>query len=287
MTIEELVKQVHRLEIKTKALSKHLFSGEYHSTFKGRGMSFSEVRSYQYGDDVRSMDWNVTARTNSPHIKVFEEERELTLMLAIDVSASSFFGSQPREKQNLMAEISAVLAFSALQNNDKVGLLLFSEEVEKYIPPKKGKAHVLYILRTILSFAASEKKTNLDSAFYFLTNVLKKSSICFVISDFFDENYEKNLSACSQKHDLIGIQITDELEENLPNVGLLAIKDKETQESIWVDTSFFEVRKKYNERFLHYQINFKNLFKKAGANPISLKTTDNYIKILTHFFKKI
>jgi uncharacterized protein (DUF58 family) len=286
MQIEELLKKVHRLEIKTKALSKHLFSGEYHSTFKGRGMSFSEVRSYQYGDDVRSMDWNVTARTGAPHLKIFEEERELTLMLAIDVSASSYFGSQEIDKQSFMSEIAAVLAFSALQNNDKVGLLLFSDSVEKYIPPKKGKAHILYILRSLLAFTPQNKKTNLNVALDFFNSVLKKRSICFLLSDFIADDYEKSLRIAAQKHDLVGLKISDVLEEKLPNVGLLQLQDSESGENIWIDSSSATVRHAYEQHFLDYQLQFKQFFQKAGADSLSIRTSEDYIKMLMGFFRQ-
>ena len=286
MQIEELLKKVHRLEIKTKALSKHLFSGEYHSAFKGRGMSFSEVRSYQYGDDVRSMDWNVTARTGAPHLKIFEEERELTLILGLDVSASSYFGSQEVDKQAFMSEICAVLAFAALQNNDKVGLLLFSDKVEKYIPAKKGKAHVLYILRSLLAFTPQNKKTNLNVAFDFFNSVLKKRSICFLLSDFFADDYEKSLRISAQKHDLIGLKISDILEEKLPNVGLLELQDRESGENIWIDSSSATVRYAYEQYFLDYQLQFKHFFQKSGADVLSFRTSEDYIKKLLGFFKK-
>ncbi len=286
MQIEDLLKKVHQLEIKTKMLSKHLFSGEYNSAFKGRGMSFSEVRSYQYGDDVRSMDWNVTARTGSPHLKVFEEERELTLMLAIDVSASSFLGSQESNKQGFMSEIAAILAFSALQNNDKVGLLLFSDVVEKYIPPKKGKAHVLFILRSLLAFEPKNKKTNLNISLEFMTSVLKKRSICFLLSDFFTQNYEKSIRIAARKHDLIGLQITDILEEKMPAVGLVQFQDAESGESFWIDTDAIEVRNTYQSSFQNYHIQFKSVLQKAGAEVLAMKTTDDYIKILMGFFRR-
>jgi uncharacterized protein (DUF58 family) len=249
-------------------------------------MSFSEVRSYQYGDDVRSMDWNVTARTGSPHLKVFEEERELTLMLAIDVSASSYFGSQELDKQSFMSEIAAVLAFSALQNNDKVGLLLFSDSVEKYIPPKKGKAHVLYILRSLLAFTPQNKKTNLHIALDFFNSVLKKRSICFLLSDFLADDYEKPLRIAAQKHDLIGLKISDLLEEKLPNVGLLQLQDSESGENIWVDSSNAIVRNTYEQQFLDYQLQFKQFFQKSGADSLSIRTSEDYIKKLMGFFRQ-
>jgi uncharacterized protein (DUF58 family) len=283
----ELLKKVHLLEIKTKALSKHLFSGEYHSTFKGRGMSFSEVRSYQYGDDVRNMDWNVTARMGEPHLKVFEEERELTLLLAIDVSASSFFGSETVEKQTFMSEIAAILAFSALQNNDKVGLLLFSDTIEKYIPPKKGKSHILFILRSLLAFSPKNTKTDLSVGLEFMSQVLKKRSICFVLSDFFGQSYEKSTRILARKHELIGLQITDHLEESLPSVGLLQVQDAETGEQLWIDTAAVKVQKAYQNTFEQYQLEFKTIFQKTGADAITLKTSDDYIKTLIAFFKQV
>jgi uncharacterized protein (DUF58 family) len=283
---EALLKKVRQIEIKTKGLSRHLFSGEYHSAFKGKGMSFSEVRSYHYGDDVRNLDWNVTARTGAPHIKVFEEERELTLMLLIDVSASSFFGTQNGLKQEIMAEISAVLAFSASQNNDKVGLLLFSDKVEMYIPPKKGKAHILYLIRTLIDYQPKNKGTDFNVGLEFLNKVQKKRSICFVLSDFVSANtYQKNLSITAKRHDVIGIKINDTLETELPNIGLLKVNDPENGEVLWLDTSKDFLRNAYKSSFLKQEKAFEENFSKSGAEIIKIKTTSSYIHALLYFFK--
>lgn len=283
---EELLKKVRQIEIKTKSLSRHLFSGEYQSTFKGKGMSFSEVRSYHYGDDVRNLDWNVTARTGAPHIKVFEEERELTLMLMIDVSASSFFGTQNALKQDIMVEISALLAFSAAQNNDKVGLLLFSDKVEMYIPPKKGKAHILYIIRTLIHYQPHNKGTDFNVALEFLNKVQKKRSICFLLSDFVCQStYQKSLSITAKRHDIIGIKINDPLETELPNVGLLKVNDPESKNVFWFDTSKESLRNTYKSTFLMQEKAFEEIFSKSGAEIIKIKTTSSYIHALLYFFK--
>lgn len=283
---EELLKKVRQIEIKTKSLSRHLFSGEYQSTFKGKGMSFSEVRSYHYGDDVRNLDWNVTARTGAPHIKVFEEERELTLMLMIDVSASSFFGTQNALKQDIMVEISALLAFSAAQNNDKVGLLLFSDKVEMYIPPKKGKAHILYIIRTLIHYQPHNKGTDFNVALEFLNKVQKKRSICFLLSDFVCQStYQKSLSITAKRHDIIGIKINDPLEAELPNVGLLKVNDPESKNVFWLDTSKESLRNTYKSTFLMQEKAFEEIFSKSGAEIIKIKTTSSYIHALLYFFK--
>ncbi len=283
---EELLKKVRQIEIKTKSLSRHLFSGEYQSTFKGKGMSFSEVRSYHYGDDVRNLDWNVTARTGAPHIKVFEEEREQTLMLMIDVSASSFFGTQNALKQDIMVEISALLAFSAAQNNDKVGLLLFSDKVEMYIPPKKGKAHILYIIRTLIHYQPHNKGTDFNVALEFLNKVQKKRSICFLLSDFVCQStYQKSLSITAKRHDIIGIKINDPLEAELPNVGLLKVNDPESKNVFWLDTSKESLRNTYKSTFLMQEKAFEEIFSKSGAEIIKIKTTSSYIHALLYFFK--
>jgi uncharacterized protein (DUF58 family) len=283
---EELLKKVRQIEIKTKGLSRHLFSGEYHSAFKGRGMSFSEVRSYHYGDDVRSLDWNVTARTGAPHIKVFEEERELTLMLLIDVSASAAFGTQNAFKQDIITEISAVLAFSASQNNDKVGLLLFSDEVEMYIPPKKGKAHILYLIRMLIDYQPKNKGTDFNVALEFLNKVQKKRTICFVLSDFVSANaYQKNLSVSAKRHDIIGIKMNDTLESELPNVGLINVTDLETSTMLWLDTASQSVRNHYKSNFFRQEKLFEETFSKSGAEIIKIQTTSSYIHALLAFFK--
>ena len=283
---EELLKKVRQIEIKTKGLSRHLFSGEYHSAFKGKGMSFSEVRSYHYGDDVRNLDWNVTARTGAPHIKVFEEERELTLMLLIDISASSAFGTQNALKQDIMTEISAVLAFAASQNNDKVGLLLFSNCVEMYIPPKKGKAHILYLIRTLIHYKPHNKQTDCNTALEFLNKVQKKRTICFILSDFVSGNsYQRSLSIATKRHDIIGIKINDTLESELPNIGLLKVKDPESENIIWLDTSKETLRNTYKSSFLEQEKIIEEDFSKSGAEIIKIKTTSSYIQALLHFFK--
>ncbi|MCB0661858.1 MAG: DUF58 domain-containing protein [Saprospiraceae bacterium] len=286
METADLLKKVRKIEIKTKGLSSHLFSGEYHSAFKGRGMSFSEVRDYHYGDDVRNIDWNVTARTGRPHVKVFEEERELTVMLLIDVSGSSMFGSISATKKEILTEISAVLAFSAINNNDKVGVLFFSDHVERYIPPKKGRKHILRIIRELLDFEASGRKTDLSEAFQFFNNVLKKKSIVFVLSDFATKDYERALRIVARKHDLIGLQLTDPREEKIPNVGLIQAEDPETGKIQWMDTSSSGLRKKYEEVFQGYQQYFKSTFLKSGAEVVQIKTNASYVNALLKFFQK-
>ncbi len=285
LSTEDILKKVRYIEIKSKGLSRHLFSGEYHSAFKGKGMSFSEVRNYQYGDDVRNLDWNVTARTGAPHVKVFEEERELTLMLMVDVSQSSFFGSQNAEKQAIMIEICAVLAFSASQNNDKVGLLLFSDKVEKFIAPKKGKAHILYLIRTLIGFTPENKGTDLNAALIFFSNIYKKNSICFILSDFDTADYQKNLSISAKRHDVIGIKINDSVEKNLPDVGLLKVIDPESGERLWLNTSDKKVREGYQQHFLQKEKQFDEHFAKSAAQSIKIQTTSSYIHALLAFFK--
>ena len=237
MDTKELLKKVRKIEIKTRRLSDHMFGGEYHSTFKGRGMTFSEVRQYQFGDDVRSIDWNVTARYNEPYIKVFEEERELTLMLLVDISGSEFFGTDEQFKNEIVTEIAATLAFSALQNNDKIGLILFSDQIELFIPPKKGKSHVLRIIRELIEHKGQSKKTDLVNALKYLSNVMKKKAIVFVLSDFITENYKDTLKIVSGKHDVTGIRVYDKHEEQLPNLGMVQMQDQETGETILVNTA--------------------------------------------------
>jgi uncharacterized protein (DUF58 family) len=284
--MQDLLKKVRQLEIKTKNLSKHLFSGDYHSTFKGRGMSFSEVRSYQYGDDVRAIDWNVTARSNEPYIKLFEEEREMTVMLLIDVSASSFFGTQNAFKNEIITEVCAVLAFSAIQNNDKVGVIFFSDKIEKYIAPQKGRHHTLRIIRELLDFKPVQKGTSLDNAFVFLNNITKKRTICFVLSDFMTQGYEASLRVAARRHDMVGIQIFDPSEEKLPDVGLLPVTDAETGKLYWIDTSVATVRQQYAEGFEENKLFFRNTFLKTGADTISIRTTESYINALLRFFER-
>ncbi|MFA6570517.1 MAG: DUF58 domain-containing protein, partial [Bacteroidota bacterium] len=245
MDATELIKRVRKIEIRTRGLSKHIFSGEYHSAFKGRGMAFSEVRSYQYGDDIRSIDWNVTARLNHPYIKIFEEERELTVILLVDVSGSESFGTKVQFKRDLITELCAVLAFSALQNNDKIGMIFFSDKIEKFIPPKKGRTHVLRIIRELLEFEPENKKTDISGALQYLFNVIKKRSIIFVLSDFLSQDFESALKISSKKHDTVAVQVYDNREQDILNLGLVQIEDAESGESFWVDTSVKSVRDNY------------------------------------------
>ncbi len=281
----ELLKKVRKIEIKTRGLSQHLFSGDYHSTFKGRGMSFSEVRSYQYGDDVRNIDWNVTARAGETHIKVFEEERELTTMLLIDVSGSSFFGSAAQLKSNILTEICAVLAFSAINNNDKVGVIFFSDKIEKFIPPKKGKKHILLIIRDLLEFKPEKKGTNLSKALQYLNNVCKKRAIVFVLSDFSTKNYDDALRIAARRHDVIGINLSDKLERELPDVGLIRVKDAETDEEFWLDSSSRQIRQNYALFYADTYSYFKNTFMKSRADQITMDTAEGYVSALHKFFK--
>lgn len=286
MDPSEILKKVRKIEIKTKGLSKHIFSGEYHSAFKGRGMSFSEVRDYHYGDDVRNIDWNVTARTGDTHIKVFEEDRELTVMLMIDISRSSFFGSVNQFKSERTAEISAVIAFSAITNNDKVGAILFSDNVEKYIPPKKGKSHILRIIREIIYLEPESKGTDLEKAFIYLNNIQKKKAIVFVLSDFMTQGYEAALSIASRRHDIIGMHIYDQMEKEIPNLGLIETIDAETGEEIILDTSSASIRKKFNDWFLDNYDYYDSTFNRYRADHLSISTKEDYVKLLLQFFKK-
>ena len=285
METKDLLKKVRKIEIKTRKLSSNIFGGEYHSAFKGRGMTFSEVRNYQFGDDVRTIDWNVTARYNEPFVKIFEEERELTLMLMVDVSNSALFGTNNALKKNIITEISATLAFSALQNNDKVGLILFSDQVELYIPPSKGKTHVLRIIRELIEFKPLSKKTDIKVALEFLTRILKKKSITFILSDFISSDYEKSLKIISKKHDLTGIKVYDKFEEAIPNLGLVQMFDQETEEIKMIDTSSKSLRENYKrEMSLNFK-KFNDLFTKNGAGTISCRTDESYIKKLLNYFK--
>ena len=286
MDASEILKKVRKIEIKTKGLSKHIFSGEYHSAFKGRGMSFSEVRDYQYGDDVRNIDWNVTARTGDPHIKVFEEDRELTVMLVIDISRSSFFGSVNQFKSELTAEIAAVIAFSAINNNDKVGAILFTDTVEKYIPPKKGKKHILRIIREIIYFEPVTKGTNLSEALIYLNNIQKKRSIVFILSDFMTSGYESALSIATKRHDIIGLHIYDGMEKQLPNIGLIKSIDAETGNEVIINTSSQKVRNNYNKWFDDNYNYFDNVFNRHRSDHLSIDTGKDYVKSLLQFFKK-
>ena len=285
METKDLLKKVRKIEIKTRRLSNNIFGGEYHSTFKGRGMTFSEVRNYQFGDDVRAIDWNVTARYNEPFVKVFEEERELTLMLVVDVSSSGLFGTDNALKKNIITEISATLAFSALQNNDKVGLILFSDQIELFISPSKGKTHVLRIIRELIEFKPKSKKTNISTGLEFLISVLKKKSIAFILSDFISSNYEKTLKIASKKHDLTGIKVFDKLEEFIPNLGLVQMFDQETEQVQLVDTSSKFVRNNYKkQRALKFK-EFNDLFTRNGAGTVLCRTDESYIKKLLNYFK--
>jgi len=286
MDTKELLKKVRRIEIKTKGLSSHLVSGEYHSAFKGQGMSFSEVRSYQYGDDIRNIDWNVTARTGEPFTKRFEEERELTVMLAVDLSASAFFGSRQQFKQELMTELSAVLAFSAINNQDKVGMVLFSDKVEKYIPAKKGKKHILLIIRELLNFEPTGKGSELGIGLEYLNNIIRKRCICFVLSDFMAKNYEAPLRVVARRHDVIGVQIYDPLETELPNVGLIRVTDAETGRFQWLDTAQKKTRDQYKNWYDSNIQYMKESFRKAGVAQLSLATNEPYLNELIQFFKR-
>jgi len=286
MDTKELLKKVRKIEIKTRRLSDNIFGGEYHSTFKGRGMTFSEVRQYQYGDDVRSIDWNVTARYNEPFVKVFEEERELTMMLMVDVSGSEFFGTVNQFKRLVLTEISATLAFSALQNNDKVGLILFSDEVELFIPPKKGKSHVLRIIRELLEFEPKSHGTDISGALKFLSNVLKKKSIVFVLSDFMSADYQHNLRITGKKHDLTGIRVYDPMERELPNLGVVSMQDAETGAIQWVNTSSRSVRNAYTAHYRDQLTYFQDTFKRAGCGVLDCQVDESYVKKLLGYFKR-
>ncbi len=286
MDATDILKKVRKIEIKTRSISKHIFSGEYHSAFKGRGMSFSEVRDYHYGDDVRNIDWNVTARTGDAHIKVFEEERELTVMLLIDISKSSIFGTQNQFKSDLITELAAVIAFSASINNDKVGAILFSDQIEKYIPPKKGRSHILRIIREIIYCEAKSKGTDLSVALEYLNNVQKKKAITFVLSDFMTQGYETALSIASRRHDIVGMHIYDEREKELPNIGMLRSKDPETDELVFLDTSSRKVRENYSNWFEQNFEYYNNIFNRSRADHLSITTGEDYVKKLLKFFKK-
>jgi uncharacterized protein (DUF58 family) len=285
METAEILKKVRRIEIKTKGLSNHLFAGEYSTTFKGRGMSFAEVREYQYGDDIRSIDWNVTARFNSPFVKVFEEERELTMMLLIDVSQSDNFGTHNQFKSEMMTEIAAVLSFSAIHNDDKVGVILFSDCIEKYIPPKKGRQHILRIIRELIDFKPTGKGTDIALALKYFNNIAKKRTITFLMSDFIDTHYEKALRIASRKHDFVGIHIYDKREEHLPNIGLMRVKDAESQDTMWVDTANSKTRERYNNWFQNKKNDMEKAFLHSGADLISIRTDKSYTSALINFFK--
>ena len=285
MSTLELLKKVRKIEIKTKGLSNHIFSGEYHTAFKGKGMAFSEVRGYQPGDDVRSIDWNVTARYNNPFVKVFEEEREMTVMLLIDMSGSSDFGTQTQLKREVATEIAAVLSFSAINNNDKIGVIFFSDKIEKFIPPKKGKSHILRIIRELITFKSENKKTNLEQALIYFNNVIKKRSVCFILSDFMDNNFDKSLKIARKKHDIIALRIHDEREEELVNVGLIKLKDTETGNLKWIDTSSKNIRKEFRKNYLSFEKEIKQTLQHSAIDYINIKTGKDYVKPLINFFK--
>lgn len=285
MDTKELLKKVRKIEIKTRRLSDHIFGGEYHSTFKGRGMTFSEVRQYQFGDDVRNIDWNVTARYSEPYVKVFEEERELTMMLVVDISGSGLFGTRHSFKKDIITEIAATLAFSATQNNDKIGLILFSDIIELYIPPKKGRSHVLRIIRELIEFQPKSQKTDISQALKFLSQVMKKKAIVFLLSDFIAEDYQHTLKITSGRHDLTGIRIYDAREEEIPNLGIVQMQDEETNKKVWVDTSSRSVRKNYSKYYQDRVNYFGESFRKSGAGNISTRVDESYVKKLLGYFK--
>lgn len=286
MDTKELLKKVRRIEIKTRRLSNHIFGGEYQSAFKGHGMAFSEIRQYQFGDDVRNIDWNVTARYNEPFVKIFEEERELTLLLMVDVSGSQFFGTEGNFKRDIITEIAATLAFSATQNNDKVGLLLFSDQIELFIPPKKGRSHVLRIIRDLLEFKPKGVRTNIEQAVSYVQNMIKKQAIVFILSDFMSDNYESALKILGNKHDLTGIRVYDKRETEMPNLGMVNMQDAETGEYMLVNTGSANVRKNYKAHYLKQVDYFEKAFKRSQAGTISLQLGESYVKKLLGYFKR-
>lgn len=287
MDANELLKKVRKIEIKTRGLSQNIFAGQYHSAFKGRGMTFSEVRKYSYGDDIRDIDWNVTARQNKPYIKVYEEERELTVMLLIDVSGSRNFGAQGELKKEMMAEIAATLAFSSIQNNDKVGVIFFSDKIEKFIPPKKGKKHILLIIREIITFNPEHQGTNIDVALKFMTNAVKKRCTAFLISDFIDDNdYSRSMSIAAGKHDLASIQVFDKRDAEMPDIGLMQIRDMETGDMRWIDTSSKSVRRAYAKDWYDRQQKISGVVNRCGVDMVSVSTDEDFVKSLLSLFKK-
>ncbi len=281
----DIYKKVRKIEIKARGLSRQLFSGEYHSAFKGRGMAFSEVREYQYGDDVRNIDWNVTARLNHPYVKIFEEERELTVMLLVDVSGSNRFGTHHQFKEELVAEVAATLAFSAIQNNDKVGVILFSDKIEMFIPPKKGSSHILRIIRELITFRPTSNGTNLSEALRYFSNVIKKRCTAFLLSDFYDDNYTDALKIAASKHDLVAIRITDEKEVNLPDLGLAKFYDPETSETIWIDTADSHIRQDFANRYQRHVGKVEENLRKYGIDQTVLYTGEDYVKELKKLFE--
>ncbi|PIP55180.1 MAG: DUF58 domain-containing protein [Bacteroidetes bacterium CG23_combo_of_CG06-09_8_20_14_all_32_9] len=286
MEAADLLKKVRKIEIKTKMLSNQVFAGEYHSAFKGRGMAFSEVREYQFGDDIKNIDWNVTARFNHPYIKIYEEERELTVMLLVDVSGSKDFGTQGQLKKDLMTELCAVLSFSAIYNNDKIGIIFFSNHVEKFIPPQKGKKHILRIISELLNFQAKNNGTNIGEALRFFTNVTKKRSTAFIISDFIDNDFEEAIKISSRKHDLIALHIFDQRETNMPIIGLACFKDAETGKIRWIDTSDKTIHNNYNNWWIQQNKQLNEIFLRYGIDSLKLRTDVDYVKPLMNFFKR-
>ena len=285
MSTSALLKKVRKIEIKTKGLSNHIFAGEYHTAFKGKGMAFSEVREYQPGDDIRSIDWNVTARYNSPFVKVFEVEREMTVMLLIDMSASGNFGTQEQFKRELATELAAILAFSAINNNDKVGVIFFTDKVEQFIPPKKGKSHILRIIREVLAFEPTGKGTDIAGALEYFSAVIKKRSICFILSDFMSKEFDRPLKISSKKHDLVALRIHDKREDTLPNVGLVPMQDAETEKMLFVDTSSKKVRDNFAKNRAQATERLRKLFPASGVDLIDITTGKDYVKPLINFFK--
>ena len=287
METSELLKRVRKIEIKTRGLSKNIFAGEYHSAFKGRGMTFSEVREYQYGDDIRNIDWNVTARHNRPYVKIFEEERELTVMLMIDVSASRNFGTISKLKKNQITEIAAVLAFSAIQNNDKIGVIFFSDKIEKFIPPKKGRTHILHIIRELIDFYPEDKQTDIEQALEYMTNSIKKRCTCFVISDFIDEHdFAHALAIANRTHDVVALRVYDPRENQLPPVGMMYLRDAETGEQMWVDTSDKKLREAYEKYAFVREKELDAIFKRSGVDVANIRSDEDYVRALITLFKK-
>ena len=287
METSELLKRVRKIEIKTRGLSKNIFAGEYHSAFKGRGMTFSEVREYQYGDDIRNIDWNVTARHNRPYVKIFEEERELTVMLMIDVGASRNFGTISKLKKNQITEIAAVLAFSAIQNNDKIGVIFFSDKIEKFIPPKKGRTHILHIIRELIDFYPEDKQTDIEQALEYMTNSIKKRCTCFVISDFIDEHdFAHALAIANRKHDVVALRVYDPRENQLPPVGMMYLRDAETGEQMWVDTSDKKLREAYEKYAFVREKELDAIFKRSGVDVANIRSDEDYVRALITLFKK-
>lgn len=285
MDTKELLKKVRKIEIKTRRLSDHIFSGEYHTSFKGRGMTFSEVRQYQYGDDIRAIDWNVTARYNEPYVKIFEEERELTMMLMVDISGSEGFGTKSQFKNEIVTEIAATLAFSATQNNDKIGLILFSDQIELYIPPKKGKSHVLRIIRELIEFQPKSQKTDVAQALRFLSGTQKKKAIVFLISDFMSDDFEQPLKIASKKHDLTGVRVYDPREEKMPNIGMVPMVDAETGKTQLVNTGSKSVRMAYEKYYDDRVKYFKETFRRCGSGVVSTRVDESYVTRLLGYFK--